>query len=310
MSLITLDFETFYSKDYSLSKMTTEAYIRSDGFEVIGFAYRVDDGEVYWVHGEAAMRRVLNSLNLHEHTVLCHNTAFDGAILGWRYNIHPKVLLDTMSMARPITAATVGVSLAALVQKFCLGVKGTEVVNALGKHLADFSDDDLERYGEYCKNDVVITYNLYHVLKQYSTPQEQYIIDMMLRMYTDPVIDMDADALHEHLHKVQDKKKALMDKIDSTIGRDAIMSNPQFADLLRALGVEPPMKTSLATGKETYAFSKTDVEFKALLEHDNPEAHWRRHAQSPSYRYSVVVSCPSCSTTTVPIQDAPAVATR
>ena len=35
MDCITIDFETFFSTDYSLSKMTTEAYIRDPRFEVI-----------------------------------------------------------------------------------------------------------------------------------------------------------------------------------------------------------------------------------------------------------------------------------
>ena len=39
--LLTVDFETYYDKDYSLSKMTTEEYVRSDLFEVIGVAVKV-----------------------------------------------------------------------------------------------------------------------------------------------------------------------------------------------------------------------------------------------------------------------------
>ena len=34
--LITIDFETYYDKEYSLSKLTTEEYIRDKKFEVIG----------------------------------------------------------------------------------------------------------------------------------------------------------------------------------------------------------------------------------------------------------------------------------
>jgi len=48
-----------------------------------------------------------------------------------------------------------------------------------------------------------------------------------------------------------------------------LMSNPKFADMLRGLGVEPPMKISLTTGKETYAFAKSDEDFKALQEHED-----------------------------------------
>lgn len=271
MSLITLDFETYYSKDFSLSKMTTEKYIRDDRFEVIGFAYSIDGGVPIWHTGSMfKLQTILTSLELEKHTVLAHNTAFDAAILAWRFGIHPRQLLDTLSMARPVTGATVGGSLAALAKKFCLGEKGTEVVNALGKCRADFTDEEMDAYGEYCKNDVQLTYTLYNVLRQFSTPQEMFIIDMLLRMYTDPVLELDYSELEGHLAKVQDNKAKLMARIDATVGRENLMSNPKFAEVLRALGVEPPTKTSLATGKETWAFGKTDVAFKALAEHPNP----------------------------------------
>lgn len=268
MRLITLDFETYYSKEYGLKKYTTEAYIRDPQFQVIGFSYKIDNGPCEWVSGWG--KDVLDSLDIPNSYLLAHNMAFDGAILSWHYNIRPKFYLDTLSMARPITGLTVGGSLAALAKKFALGEKGTEVVNALGKRLKDFSTDELAKYGEYCKNDVQLTYTLYQILKQYSTDREQYIIDLMLRMYTDPVLTLNKDALQEHLTKVQTKKAQLMSMIDESIGRDNLMSNPKFAEVLVKLGVTPPTKISLRTGKETYAFGKTDAEFKALLEHEDP----------------------------------------
>ena len=268
--LITLDFETYYSKEFSLSKITTENYIRSAEFEVIGFGYKIDDQPPQWVSGDSAhIERALTRLDIPNSNLVCHNMAFDGAILAWRYGIIPKYYFDTLSMARPVTGATVGGSLSALAKKFMLGEKGTEVVNAIGKRREDFGFTDLAAYGEYCKNDVEITYLLFQILQQYSTPQEMYIIDLMLRMYTDPVLELSSAVLAQHLTSVRSKKDKLMARIDSSIGRDKLMSNPQFATLLEQLGVSPPTKVSAATGKETYAFSKTDVEFKALLEHED-----------------------------------------
>ena len=268
--LITLDFETFYSKDFSLSKITTERYIRDPQFQTIGFGYKIDDGRSEWVTGsDDVIRDALYALDIPNSNLICHNMAFDGAILAWRYGLIPKYYLDTLSMARPITGQTVGGSLAALAKKFMLGEKGKEVVNALGMRLEDFGATQLHAYGEYCKNDVDLTYTLFHILRQYTTPQELYIIDMMLRMYTDPVLTLDTESLEKHLIDVRRKKDELMMRIDSSIGRDALMSNPKFAEVLQKLGVEPPMKTSLRTGKETYAFGKTDVAFKALLEHED-----------------------------------------
>jgi DNA polymerase len=269
--IVTLDFETYYDKDYSLSKITTEQYIRHRDFEVIGVAAKINDGPTEWFSGPAMQtKKFLEQFDIPNSYLLAHNMAFDGAILAWKFCLKPRYYLDTLSMARPITGLTVGGSLAALAKKFCLGEKGTEVVNALGKRRADFTAEDLARYGEYCKNDVEITYTLYQILRQFSTPKEQYIIDLMIRMYTDPVLKLDRDLLLEHLQNVQVKKEKLMAMIDAAIGRDELMSNDKFAEVLRKLGVEPPVKVSLRTNKLAYAFSKTDQEFKDLLEHDDP----------------------------------------
>ena len=43
MNILTVDMETYYSRDFSLTKMTTEEYVRSPHFEVIGVAVKVGD---------------------------------------------------------------------------------------------------------------------------------------------------------------------------------------------------------------------------------------------------------------------------
>ena len=45
MDVITIDFETFYDKDYSLSRLTTESYVNDKRFEIIGLAVKVNDKE-------------------------------------------------------------------------------------------------------------------------------------------------------------------------------------------------------------------------------------------------------------------------
>jgi DNA polymerase len=197
---------------------------------------------------------------------LAHNAMFDMAILNWRYGISPKKIADTLSMARAIHGTEVGGSLGVLVQHYQLGEKGTEVVNALGKRRIDFSDDDLSRYAGYCINDVDLTYALFGCLVSNFPISELNLIDLTIRMFSEPVLELDTGVLQQHLTNVQESKARLMEGIDES--KDMLMSNPQFAELLRAQGVEPPMKISPTTGKETFAFSKTDEEFKALLEHE------------------------------------------
>lgn len=266
MVLVTLDFETYYDKEYSLSKMTTEEYIRDNRFEVIGVAIKIDDAEPYWVTDD--IKKELAKINWSEAAVLCHNTQFDGAILNWHYGVKPKAWLDTLCMARAIHGVDAGGSLKALAERYNLGEKGTEVLNALGKRRNNFSSDDLARYGNYCINDVNLTRSLFDRLASAFPKKELKVIDLTLRMFIEPTLELNLPLLEDHLQTVKDKKAKLLAAAEAD--RDSLMSNDKFADLLIALGVDPPKKISPRTGKETWAFAKTDEEFKELLNHVDP----------------------------------------
>jgi DNA polymerase len=271
MDIVTIDFETYYDKEYSLSKITTEQYVRSPEFEVIGVGVKVNDYPTDWYSGDNP-ERFLKSLDYRDKAILCHNTAFDGAILSWRFGIKPKLWLDTLSMARPLHQMTVGGSLKALATYYGLGVKGDEVIMALGKRRADFSPDEMARYASYCVNDVDLTYALFNKLKVGFPVSELLVIDQTLRMYTEPVIELDRELLEKHLGEVIAKKRTLIsdmginDASEEAI-KKVLMSNQIFAKYLTNLGVEPPTKVSARTGKETFAFGKTDKGFTDLLEH-------------------------------------------
>jgi DNA polymerase I-like protein with 3'-5' exonuclease and polymerase domains len=184
------------------------------------------------------------------------------------FDIRPKKIADTLCMARAIHTIEVGGSLSALVKHYNLGVKGTEVLDALGKRRLDFTPEEMEAYAGYCINDVELTYALFKVLIKGFPLLELDLIDLTLRMFTEPVLEVDRDLLTGHLTKIRATKEKLLTK--AKVDRKQIMSNPQFAELLTRCGVQPPKKVSLTTGKETYAFAKTDEGFKALQEHSNP----------------------------------------
>ena len=273
MDIVTIDFETFYSREYSLSKMTTEAYVRDPRFEVIGVGVKVNDNPTDWYSG-SDVGKFLHSLDYSNRAVLAHNAVFDGAILSWIYGVKPRFWFDTLSMARPFHHNTIGGSLKALVYHYKLGKKGDEVINGLNKRREDFSPEELSRYADYCVMDVDLTYRLFQKLKVKVPPSELMIIDQTLKMYTDPTIKLDVDVLTQHLERVKEQKRELIASLSlKGLSEDrvkkALMSNQIFAKLLQTVGVEPPMKTSLRTGKETYAFAKTDKEFTALVEHPN-----------------------------------------
>lgn len=268
MNLITLDFETYYDKDYSLSKMTTEEYIRDDRFEVIGVSVKVNDEEPVWCSGSyEQIKSFLYTFPWDSSAVLAHNMMFDGAILGWRFNIHPMALLDTLAMLRAVDGTEVGNSLAKAAERYGLGAKGTEVVLALGKRRADFDEDSLLRYGEYCINDVNLTYALFNILSTSFKKSELKLIDLTLRMFTRPALELNLPLLEQHLIEVIDRKEALI--ADANADREVLLSNEKFATRLMELGVDPPMKISPTTNKLTLALAKNDPGFKALADHDD-----------------------------------------
>lgn len=268
MNIITVDFETYYSVDLGFAKQTTEEYVRDPRFEVVGVAVQVNDGEPEWYTGDmVGTAEFLGKYKWSESLALAHNAMFDGFILTEHFQIKPKGWLDTLSMGRALHGTNVGGSLAVLAEFYNIGEKGTEVNDAKGLRRTDFPALQLAQYGEYCKNDVRLTWDLFNCMSQDFPPTELRLIDLTIRMFTEPVLQLDEGMLNVHLHKERQRKKDLLDNFD----KDTLMSNPQFADMLRAYNVEPPMKKSPATGKETFAFAKTDEAFKALLEHPNTE---------------------------------------
>jgi len=268
VNLITIDFETFYEKStFSLAKLTTEEYVRSDRFEVIGVAIKVNDGETEWASGtHEQIKSWLKTYSWADSMVLAHNMMFDGLILGERFGIYPKAYADTLCMGRALHGVEVGASLGALTERYKLGVKGDEVIAASGKNREDFSEEDLSRYGDYCVNDVELTYKLFHAMLKKGFPKtEMKLIDLTLRMFVQPKLDLDLNLLEMHLADIKAKKAELLSVAE--VDKEELASNPKFAELLKSLGVEPPMKISPTTGKETFALAKNDEEFKALAEH-------------------------------------------
>jgi DNA polymerase len=268
MNLITVDIETFYSKDYSLSKITTEAYVNDIRFEAIGIAVKRNNEPTRWFTGSySEIKGWLSQFDWGNSMVIAHNAMFDGAILGWRFGIYPKAVVCTLSMARALHAVSVGGSLAALAEYYRLGVKGTEVLNAIGKRRLDFSKTEMDAYGSYCINDVELTYKLFKAMLPKIHMRELKLVDMTIRMYTDPMLKLDTDMLYAHLADVREQKEKLLEECG--INKDDLMSNQKFASVLEMFGVEPPTKIN-SKGLETYAFAKTDEGFKALAEHDDP----------------------------------------
>lgn len=269
MRAMVIDFETRWSSsDYSLSKMSTEAYVRDPRFKAFGLCYKyigTDEPTVWvshmdiptWVHG----------VDWDSTITVAHNAMFDNTVLAWVYGAVPKAMVDTLSMARALRGVDAGGSLAKLADHYKLPPKGTAVHSTNG--LTDITPEIEKELAEYCKHDVYLCEQVFHHFTSEGFPlKEMKLIDMTLRMFIEPKLKLNVPMLEEHLDSVRYAKTNLM--VQAGIAKEDLMSNPKFAGILRGFGVEPPMKISPTTGKETYAFAKTDEGIKELLEDEDP----------------------------------------
>ena len=261
--IITIDFETYWdSKEYTLSKMTTEEYIRHDKFRAFGACVHVygSDEPIRWF-GDAELRDYFSGVDWGRTAVLAHNAQFDVSIMEWVYDTHPAFIFDTLSMARALRGVEVGNSLAKLAVDFDLPAKGTAVHSTNG--VAELDEVLESELADYCKHDVYLCERIFARLVNGYPAKELRLIDMTLKMYTRPLLQLDQQMLIKALAEEGNAREQLLQRLG--VEDAELASNPKFAELLTKLGVVPPTKTSKTTGKTTLALAKNDALFQTLL---------------------------------------------
>jgi len=262
-TILTIDFETRWdSKDYTLSKMTTEEYIRDARFKAFGACiHEYGNDKVTQWYRDDELHRILSTYDWTQTAILAHNAQFDVSILEWKYDTHPAFIFDTLSMARALRGVEVGNSLAKLASDFNLPPKGRAVHSTDGA--VELRKDVEIELAEYCKHDVYLCEQIFNRLITGYPAKELRLIDMTLKMYTRPMLVLDEAMLLKALEEERTSREKLLQKLN--IEETALASNPQFASILKTLGVVPPTKVSKTTGKETLALAKNDALFQALL---------------------------------------------
>jgi len=265
---IALDFETYYDKEYSLSNMTTREYILDARFQIIGVSVKVGKKKPVWFSGSlAAIRNWLEQFNFENALVIAHNAVFDGGILEWRLKIKPKMYFCSMMASRPFDVPFLGrMSLAKLSAFRGLGEKGGVVSTAIGLRRSDFTADHLEAYGVYCNQDVNLCYKLARIYMKLMVRDEVRNLDLTIKKFTRPQLVLDAGVIEDRLIKHKMEKVALLGQCGLE-SAEVLMSNDKFAEALKCLGVSPPRKISPRTGKEAWAFAKTDKGMQELRKH-------------------------------------------
>ncbi len=261
--ILTIDFETRWdSKEYTLSKLTTEEYIRHEKFKAFGACIsEFGSGKPIQWYGYKELPRILALYDWSTTAVLAHNAQFDVSILEWVYGCHPVFIFDTLSMARALRGVEVGNSLAKLAEVFELPAKGRAVHSTDGMQEINFEIE--KELAAYCQHDVFLCEEIFKRLYEGYPKSELRLIDMTLKMYTRPQLVLDKEMLVKAIDEEKESREALLEKLG--VDDETLASNPKFAKLLVKLECAVPYKKSKTTGKQTLALAKNDALFQALL---------------------------------------------
>jgi hypothetical protein len=286
--ILTLDFETFYSTEYSLTKKNynTSSYIRDPQFKVHCIGVKDGTKKTVWFPGEDTAK-VLKQYGAKSRPVMAHNMPFDGFIMSDRYGVVAPYYLCTLSMARALHGTLSRNDLDTVSRMYGRGGKVAPANLKKVKGLRDLPPELLEGLAEYMCGDVDECYAIGKVQLKVFPQKELDVIDWTVRQFCDPVLQINPKLVQEELDdEVSGKASkrrvvAAMKSIDGLIKKsvdsdksvddrikDMLQSAEQFASALECLGVDPPVKLN-KDGELTYAFAKNDLAFQDLLEHED-----------------------------------------
>lgn len=298
--LVSIDFETYYDQDYTLSKLSTSEYVRDPRFKAQMMYLKVGRKPAKIVPPNR-IKAELRKINWATHALLCHHTQFDGLILSHHYGVVPSYYYDTLSMARALHTNEIGAGLNE-VSVFYGGQGKLEGVLEETRGVRDWSPALFKQTAPYCLNDGDEMLRVFECMLPKMPDSEMDLINLVVRMFCDPVLVVNLPRVQAELERELKRREALMETIidvsvyepvikeilktkaeraltgkerHELIVKRVIGSNERFADLLRSAGVDPPVKLSPAWMKKPsserteadkwiYAFGKDDLDFIGL----------------------------------------------
>ncbi len=267
-----LDAETFYSKEYSLRKMTPAQYILDRRWEFIICAAAINDGAGFVVDGPD-FPAFLKQFPPEHTTTITFNSLFDNCIFAWRYGYVPARMIDVLGMSRTLLGHKLArLGLESVAEYLRIGSKGKALAKVIGMHRADIMRDPVlwDEYKDYAIRDVRLMRGIFDILLPNFPKSEFRVMDLVLRTAVEPEFEVDTNMLNEHLAGVRADKESLLAACAANVGRADLMSADKFTEVLENLGVEVEYKISPATEKLIPAFAKTDDFMAGLLDHEDP----------------------------------------
>ena len=279
-----LDFESYYDDQYSLKKLSIEEYVRDPRFEVHMMAIAKGKDPVQVVAPED-IKATLERYHVADPNtrVFIQNAKFDAFIVSQHYGITIANPLCTRCMERWTGMSRMCRESLEVQSEFLgTGEKGTYVHDAKGKHLTDYTPEELEHYRAYCAKDVELLRANVRLMLLKTTPEALKFIALSVKMYTEPVFVLDKNILQNYQAKIEDDRMASLQRLQALFSFDsvddflqAIRSADKFSSMLEQLGAKVPMKLSAA---------KTATLKRKLEEAQNSDPEARRRLREGDYK--------------------------
>lgn len=288
MNWLTLDTETRFGDDYTVKKMSTEHYVRDERFKMHMVGIKQPDQPCYILTADSLRNDQRARALIQSSAVIAQHAHFDGLILSHHFNLRPALWIDTLSMARLVLPALKSHSLGALATHFNLPEKN--VPYNLFKNVRDLSPELFAQVADGCMHDCALTEAIAFKLLPLVPRDEITVIDQTIRMFSEPVLQLDRPRMETFLQAEKRRKAEAMLKAGAALGlppfdpatglpglmerletiEAQLQSSAQFRIALEALGYPCPMKPSpKVAGEMIPAIAKSDDEMKELLEHED-----------------------------------------
>jgi DNA polymerase len=276
VELLTMDFETYWDQDYTLSKRSewpTVKYVLSDKFEATGLGARGRGRSIFFApeHIQSSIDnlKIKFGEHLEELVVVVQNSFFDMLIFLHHYGLRPKYILDTKQLASFIEARA-SHSLRDMAEDYGLPAKG-DTKQFKGLRWSKMSFEQQEELRRYCQNDVELTETLVkRMLPMITNPElELPLMNHTTQLFLQKNLRFDFELADE----IKAKMEVQADEVAKELGhtRDEISGNKSFLALMKkALPPKEQVPMKMGGGKKPKlipAFAKDDEGMKALLDH-------------------------------------------
>lgn len=264
-----LDAETYWDSKYTLRTLATTEYVCDPRFEGQIVSVQKDSWTKPKVMEWGAFKRWSKTIDWSRTGMLAHHAHFDGYVFQRHVGFEPAFYFDTLSMARAVMPVNVPRGLDSLAKALGLKgkVRGGILEQTKGKRWHEFTKEEKAEHKLYAGDDIADTWAIFLKLLEFFPEDELRLINETVGLYAKPRLLLDKSMIEGLVRAEVERKQKRIDALKVTVGD--LQSNDRFAELLEALGVDPPQKYSEKQGCMVWAFSKQDQAFKDLLEHDN-----------------------------------------